>query len=62
MRRVDVSWGGDETRSVLRLRRGGVRAETTERASARPAHLGDKLAPTVPEERVKISWVTIDRI
>jgi hypothetical protein len=26
MRRVDVSWGGDETRSVLRLRRDGVRA------------------------------------
>jgi hypothetical protein len=40
-----MSWGGDETRSVLRLRRGRVRAETTERASTRPAHLGDKLAP-----------------
>ena len=62
MRRVDVSWGGDETRSALRLRRGGVRAETTERASTRPAHLRDKLAPTVPEERVKMSWVTLDRI
>jgi len=59
MRRVDVSWGGDETRSALRLRRGGVR---TERASTRPAHLGDKLAPTVPEERVEMSWVTLDRI
>ena len=57
-----MSWGGDETRSALRLRRAGVRAETTERASTRPAHLGDKLAPTVPEERVKMSWVTIDRI
>ena len=28
----------------------------------RAARPGDRLAPTLPEERLKISWVTIDRI
>src|ERR1700724_1612539 len=40
MRRVDVSWGGNETRSALRLRRDGVRAVRFER---RPSKLSASL-------------------
>ena len=34
-----------------------LRAPATDKS-----HSGDKLAPTLPEERVKMSWVTLDRI
>jgi hypothetical protein len=55
--RVGMSWGGDETRSVLKLRRAGVRAVTVGRSgpSAGPAldaaGCGDAVAVLVGQGR-----------